>query len=216
MSHILSTHPGSQKSSFAMYSGVFLVNLESTAATALRPEAGRVNCSFQVLIASVLLSVLSPSLDACSCALPPACVLPTDYPLVFIGRVVQKQVDRVNHADGRPPDLVAPAVVSFEVADYLRGQKGPRVEIRTTEGCCVCGYSFVVGLIIWCSPAKQTAASARAYVLPPSRCAPPPRWSSRTVEIRWGGRFSCANIRFRGPRTTGPKGRIGLSDEASR
>jgi len=65
---------------------------------------------------------------------------------VFIGKVVQKQVDRVQHPDGRPPDPVAPAVVTFEVADYLRGQKGPKVEIHTTEGCCVCGYSFAVGI----------------------------------------------------------------------
>jgi len=65
---------------------------------------------------------------------------------VFIGKVVQKQVDRVEHPDGRPPDPVAPAIVTFEVADYLRGQKGPKVEIRTTEGCCVCGYSFMVGI----------------------------------------------------------------------
>jgi hypothetical protein len=120
------------------------VQLKNMVPDAFRYVAGRVSWPFQVFIASVLLSVLSPSLDACSCAGPPACVLPTDYPLVFIGRVTQKQVDRVKHLDGRPPDPVAPAVVTFEVPDYLHGQEGPKVDIRTTEGGC--GYSFVVGV----------------------------------------------------------------------
>jgi hypothetical protein len=102
---------------------------------------------FQVVIALVLSLVLSPSSDACSCAAQPACALPADYPLVFIGRVVHKQVDRVNPPDGRPPDpSAAPAVVTFEVADYLRGLAGRKIEIQTTEGCCVCGYSFVEGV----------------------------------------------------------------------
>jgi hypothetical protein len=120
-------------------------NLETALQDAVTHGRVRVRCPFRVVIASVLF-MFSPSLHACSCASLPACVLPTDYPLVFIGRVVKKQVDIVKHLDGRPPDPVAPALVTFEVADYLRGQQGPNLDIRTTEGCCLCGYSFVVGV----------------------------------------------------------------------
>jgi hypothetical protein len=108
---------------------------------ALKPGGGRTNRPSQLLIIGLFSVMLSPSLDACTCRAQPACGLPTDYPLVFVGRVAHKQVD---HGDRLAS--VAPAIVTFEVAEYLRGQEGPRVDIRTTEGCCACGYTFVEGV----------------------------------------------------------------------
>jgi len=109
----------------------------------VRPNAWR--GLFQVVIACFLLPMLSPSLDACSCMAPPACTLPGEYPLVFVGKVARKKVAGTQGPNGIP--ITTPsAVVTFEVAEYLRGQQGPQIDIHTTEGCCACGYTFVVGL----------------------------------------------------------------------
>jgi hypothetical protein len=95
---------------------------------------------------------LAQSVEACSCAPPAGCKLPLDFPLIFTGKAVRKQIWYARQVagtspDGRPvpsppPPPGAPSTVTFAVSEYLNGQSGPEVNINTSEDCCACGYLF--------------------------------------------------------------------------
>lgn len=110
-------------------------------------------CCSRIAALMVLALTALSNADACSCTAQTACDLPKDFPLIFVGRAIRKQIVqtpqvRRTNADGPVPSIApgAPSTVTFAVSEYLNGQAGADININTSEGCCACGFLFTVGV----------------------------------------------------------------------
>jgi hypothetical protein len=80
---------------------------------------------------------------ACSCGISGKCDIP-GADVVFLGRVASKQVANRCTPEGICSSVVS-ASVRFEVLENYRSANVPQLQVDTTEGCCACGITFIVG-----------------------------------------------------------------------
>ncbi|PYU24972.1 MAG: hypothetical protein DMG32_12840 [Acidobacteria bacterium] len=80
---------------------------------------------------------------ACSCGISGKCDIP-GADVVFLGRVASKQVANRCTPEGICSSVVS-ASVRFEALENYRSANVPQLQVDTTEGCCACGITFIVG-----------------------------------------------------------------------